>query len=248
MENKSKLSWEKFSPLFGTWNNKIKPFFFQGGLDEIFAKLKEDSARGKKIFPSSENVFRAFRECPINELKLVVCGISPYHSMKDEVIIADGLAMSCSNTNYLQPTLDHWYNACERELNRGLCLPCAKNPDLTFLAKSGVLLLNAGLTVEASKACSHNLLWEPFMKYLFTEIINNIGVPIVLLGKESHKLEKYINPFSTVFRLSHPTSVVYNSDNTEWDSQGMFSKVNEILKYGNNTSIQWFDESDIAPF
>ena len=48
MENKSKLNWEKFEPLFGDWSNKIKPFFFQGGLDDIFAKLKQDSARGDR--------------------------------------------------------------------------------------------------------------------------------------------------------------------------------------------------------
>lgn len=246
METKSKLNWSLFEPLFGTWASKIKPFFDSGGFDNIYMELKKLSQRGKKIFPESKNTFRAFIECPIDELKCVICGISPYHSIKNGIIIADGLALSCSNTKYLQPTLEQWYSACELELHKGLCVPCIKNTDLKFLANQGILLLNAGLTVEAMKPCSHNDLWEPFMQYLFEEVINQTGVPIIFLGKEAQKLQKYTAPFSWIFNLSHPASASYNGG--EWDSQGVFKAIDKILWDRNKDRISWFDSSEQIPF
>lgn len=247
MENKSKLSWNSFEYKFGSWAEKIKPFFFSGGFDSIYEKLKFEAKRGKKILPNSEVTFRAFEECPFEDLKCVICGISPYHTMKDGQPIADGIALSCSLTKYPQPTLDQWFNACERELNNGLCLPCVKNPDLKYLANQGVLMLNAGLTCEYLKPCSHNSIWEPFMQYLFEKVVDVAGVPILLLGREAQKLEKYINPFTQIFKLSHPVSAAYN--NTDWETGETFRQISTIIKYRNNFVINWFDsDEELIPF
>ena len=87
MENKSKLNESKFSPLFGDWWPKIKPFFYEGRFDPIFKELKSLSARGKKIFPSSENVFRALwrycsckKHCMRRLFQLFVVSDSPFSS------------------------------------------------------------------------------------------------------------------------------------------------------------------------
>jgi len=242
------LQWEKFEGLFGDWTNRIKPFFDSGGFDPIYEKLKLSGKMGVKIAPLSSNVFRAFEECPFDDLKLVVVGMSPYHTLKQGNPIADGLAMSCSITNYPQPTLDQWYYACEKELNEGMCLPCIKNPDLKFLANQGVLLLNAGLTVEIMKAGSHNTLWEPFMKYLFEEIINLTGVPVIFLGKEAAQLEQYTAPYIWTFKPTHPASATYKG--IDWDSGGIFKDINKILWDRNKLKINWFDnpEDDEIPF
>ena len=243
-EKKTILSEEAFMPLFGSWWNKIKPFFLQGGFDPIYAELKKSSARGKKICPDSKNVFKAFLECPIDELKCVIIGLSPYHTLNNGNCIADGLALSCSITNYPQPSLDQWFNAIEQELYNGVCVPCIKNPDLRFLANQGVLLLNSGLTCEANIANSHGKLWEPFMEFLFDKIINSTGVPIVFLGKEAQKLEKYTMPFCSIFRLSHPASAAYKGE--IWDSEGTFKQINQLLLSNNGFSISWLQ--DELPF
>lgn len=240
--SETKLNWEKFEGMFGSWANRIKPFFDQGGLDPIYEKLKFEGRRGKKISPLSHNVYKAFEECPFDELKLVICGMAPYHIFKNGKPIADGLAMSCSITNYPQPSLDQWYKALERELDDGLCVECVKNPDLSYLANQGVLLLNAGLTTEMYKPGSHNDIWEPFMKFLFEEIINLTGVPVVFLGKEAQKLEKYTAPFTWIFKISHPASAAYAG--SEWDSEGVFRSINKILWDRNKYKIDWFDTED----
>lgn len=248
MENKSKLNWESFEYKFGSWAEKIKPFFFQGGFDSIYEELKKIAKRGKKILPSSEVTFRAFEECPINEVKLILMGACPYHSMKEDIIIADGLCLSCGNTNYPQPSLDYFLSSIEKELYNGLCVPCNKKFDLSYLSTNeGVLLLNAGLTVEYMKPMSHNSIWEPFMKYLFENVFDTLGVPVVLMGNDAQKLEKYINPFTTILKVPHPASAAYKNEDY-WDSKGLFQELDQILMYRHGKGINWFDESDIAPF
>jgi uracil DNA glycosylase len=150
--------------------------------------------------------------------------------------------MGCSVTNYMQPSLEQFYNAIERELFNGLTVAHVKNHDVSYLSHQGILMLNAGLTTEYMKAGSHNLLWETFMKFLFEQILGPSGVPIVFLGKESSKLEKYTMPFTWVFKVSHPASASYNA--TDWDSEGVFKSVNKILKERNNDVINWFELPD----
>lgn len=237
MEIKTKLNWDKFESQFGTWSKKIRPFFDSGGFDPIYAFLKKESKRGKGIAPESHNVFRCFRETPFDEVRVIMVGLCPYHLFRNEMPIADGLLFSCSITNYPQPSLSQFYAALENELYNGMNLHIIQNPDLSYLASQGVLLLNAGLTVEKNKATSHNLLWEPFMKFLFEKVIDTVGAPIIFLGKEAAKLERYTMPFNWIFKLSHPASASYQG--IEWDSEGAFKTVNKILKERNNETIHW---------
>lgn len=233
----TKLDWTAFSPLFGSYSEKFKKFFDDGGFDPIYEKLKSDTARGKRIAPLSSNVFRCFQETPLDDLKVIIVGMAPYHTFYNNIPIADGLALSCGITKRLQPSLDQWYNACEKDIGRGLELNMIKDPDLTFLARQGCLLINAGLTVSKGKPGNMNDLWEPFMKFLFEEVFTTNGIPVVLLGREAQKLKRYIMPFTWIFELSHPASAAYT--NSQWDSKGTFTAVNKILKENNNTTITW---------
>jgi uracil-DNA glycosylase len=238
------MNFDKFKPLFHeSWHDKIRPFIESEECDNIYKFLKSESKRGKNIAPLSNNVYRCFLETSLDDLKVVILGMCPYHTLKDGSPVADGLALSCSVTGYAQPSLDQFHSAIERELHDGLCLDCNKKADLTYLAKQGVLLMNAALTTEINKAGSHLELWKPFTKYVFTEILSVERVPTIFLGKDAAKFEKYTAPLSWNFVLSHPAAASYK--NTEWDSEGVFTKVNTILKDVNKCGIDWLDE---APF
>ena len=219
-----------------SWWAKLKPWIESEECDKIYKFLKYSSGRGKVICPSSQNVWRAFLLTPYEDVKVILCGMSPYHSLYKGSPIADGLLMSCSVTGKLQPSLEKFYNGMFTEL--GLDEKTHKSSDLSYLASQGVLMLNTSLTCEAMKPGNHIELWTSFMKYLFEEVIITTGMPIVFLGKESTKIERYIAPFTWVFKLSHPAAASYS--NTDWDSGGMFLAVNNILKGNNNTEIQWY--------
>lgn len=235
------MNWEKFKDQFHpSWHTHMKQFIESEECDNIYKFLKSEAQRGKKIAPLSANTYRCFLETPLDEIKVVLMGMCPYHTLKNGSPVADGLLMGCSTTNVLQPSLQQFYDAIERELYNGLDLTVVKNPDVSYLAKQGVLMYNAALTTEINKAGSHIDLWEPFTKYLFEEILTYTGVPIVFLGKDASRYEKYVPPFSWSFAVSHPASASYK--NTDWDTEGVFGKVNKILKENNNFEIKWLEE------
>jgi len=235
------MNWEKFKDQFHeSWHLKMQPFIESEACDNIYKYLKSESQRGKKIAPLSQNVYRCFKETSLDDLKVVLMGFCPYHTLKNGSPVADGLLMGCSTTGVLQPSLQQFYNAIERENYGGLCAYCNKeNPDVSYLAHQGVLMFNASLTVEVNKAGSHMEIWEPFTKYVIEEILNPTQVPFIFLGKDAARYVKYVNPFSWVFATSHPASASYK--NTEWESGDTFKMVNKVLKDNNNFQIEWLD-------
>jgi uracil-DNA glycosylase len=241
---KSSLAWDKLAPKLGSWARHFFPFYEQGGFDEIFTTLKAHSLRGMEIAPVSTSTFRCFQDTPYDSLKVVIIGTCPYHTKYKDQQIADGLCMSNSNNPpgdlHLAPTLEQFYAGLENDLEDGLCLQCVKQPSLYYLATQGVLLYNAALTTRIGEAKTHQKLWEPFSRYFLREVISLTGVPVIFLGNEAGKLEDDLVPWQDRFLLSHPASASYNS--TTWNSEGAFTKVNEILKANNNETIQWFDK------
>lgn len=239
------MNWENFKHQFHpSWHAKMRSFIESEQCDKIYAFLKAESKRGKKVAPISMHVWRCFKETSLDDLKVVMVGMCPYHTFKNDLPVADGLLMGCSVTEQIQPSLSQFYGAIEREFYNGLNLSIIQNPDVSFLANQGVLMLNAALTTEMNKAGSHIEIWEPFMKYLFEEIINHLGVPIIFLGKDAARYKKYTGIFTHVFEISHPASASYKG--TEWDTEGVFVKVNRLLEENNGFSVQWVDID--APF
>ena len=234
------MKWELFKDQFHeSWHVKMQPFIESDACDDIYKYLKAESKRGKKIAPLSSAVYRCFRETTYDNLKVVMIGMCPYHTFLNGMPVADGLLMGCSITGKLQPSLEKFYDGVEKELHDGLNLNYTKNPDVAYLANQGVLMFNAALTTEMNKAGSHIELWEPFTKYVLEEVITPTGVPVVFLGKDASKYEKYTNPFSWNFSLTHPASAAYKQ--SDWDTEGVFGKVNKVLKDNNNFTIEWLD-------
>jgi uracil-DNA glycosylase len=232
------MTWEKFKELFHeSWHVKIRPFIESKECDDIYEFLKKESKRGKKIAPLSPNVYRCFKETPLDDVKVVMIGMCPYHTFIDGSPVADGLLMGCSVTGKLQPSLEKFYEGVEKDVYNGLNLHYIKKPDVSYLAKQGVLMLNAALTTEMNKAGSHIKLWEPFTKYLLEEVLAPTGVPYIFLGKDASVYERYLPPFSWSFTLSHPASASYKQ--SDWDTEGVFTRVNKILRDNNNFSIEW---------
>ncbi len=241
------MNWDNFKDFFHpSYWKKMQPFIESEECNKIYRYLKETGKR-RKIAPLSSQVFRCFKETPLDEVKVVMMGLCPYHTTRDNKIVADGLLMGCSSTGHIQPSLDKFFDGVAEELYKGKNVKWNKNSDVSYLARQGVLMCNASLTVEVGKPGSHLPLWESFMKYLFEEVINTSGMPVIFLGKESAKLEKYLLPFTWVFKVSHPASASYAQ--AEWDTEGVFSKVNKVLYDNNKFTIKWLDEeSNEAPF
>ena len=235
------MNWDKFKDHFHeSWHEVMKPFVESEECDTMYAHLKSESRRGKKIAPFASDTYRCFRETPLNEMKVVLLGMCPYHTLFDGLPVADGLLMGCSVTGRLQPSLEQFYNALEQDLYNGLNLRAHKHPDVSYLAHQGVLMLNAALTTEINKAGSHLKIWEPFIKHVFENAIAPSGVPVVFLGKEASKFKRYMAPLTWSFELSHPASAAYK--NVQWSSEKVFSKLNRMMIDEKKQLISWMDE------
>lgn len=234
------------------WAEMLRKFVESEEMDKLFSYIKQRS-KVSRLCPKSEDLWRAFKLCQPDKVRVIICGISPYHTWtegKDKGIpVADGLALSCSHTadrKGLQPSLEQVYNSMELDYNDGkIDTSMIRNGDLSYLAKQGVLLYNVALTVEEGKACSMNDAWAKFNEYLWKEVVNTYmkGIVIILLGQQSWKSEQYIAPMlHYTYKLSHPASAAYKGDN--WNSEGIWKKVNQILEQNNGpeNKINWYEK------
>jgi uracil DNA glycosylase len=238
------MKWESFKDQFHeSWHNKMQPFIESKECDEIYKHLKERSKKGHRIAPSSSVTFRCFWETPLTDVKAVVMGYCPYHSFVDGYPVADGLALGCSVTGRLQPSLESFYEGIEGELYKGMNLNFIKSPDVTYLTSQGILMCNAALTTEKDKAGSHMKIWEPFTKYLLSEVLEKTGAPVLFLGKEAAKYQRNVALFTHSFVVDHPAFAARTR--TIWDTKGAFKKMNTIIKENHGIEINWLD---IIPF
>lgn len=235
----TKLNWDKFAPKFGTWADKIKPFFDSGRMDPIYAFLKEKKLAGHKIAPDSDVTFRCFTATPLSELKAVIMGYCPYHTITNGEMVADGLCMGCENTLILQPSLEKFYEGLEHELYGGMCLTCYKSPSVQWLTRQGVLMFNSALTTEIGTAGAHQDIWEGFTSFILREIIIPSGVPIVFLGKEAGKFMGCLPPAYPGFDLYHPAYASYKKE--VWDTKGVFTEVNNIIARTGGEEVEWME-------
>src|ERR1044072_2767914 len=234
------MNYSKFEPFLGDWAPKFKAFIESPECDEIYRFLKAESDEGKVICPHRDNTFRAFKETPFSNLRCVFILQDPYHQVvrKDgkAVYVSDGMAMSCSNTGIIQPSLELFYKGMENDLQQEVI----RQPDLSYLAHQGLLLLNTSLTVEMDKPGSHSGRWDKFTDYLVQEVINfyTQGIVYVTFGQNAKLMAKAIAPFlHWGFEVEHPAFAARKD--RDWNHQNIFTKINKILKDNNNEQILW---------
>lgn len=204
------------------------------GVDDILYSICDQlikNASNTTICPGSKDVFNAFRECKYSITNVVILGQDPYHQVVDDRRIASGIAMDCSITGILQPSLKLVYDEIERIVGY-----TERNPNLRPWAHQGILLINTALTVLRGKPDSHTGLWEPFTRYLVSELSRRSPSTIwVLLGAKARQHKGLIK--GTVFEASHPASAAYTGG--QWNSGNLFNKVNEALKMKGKQEIKW---------
>jgi uracil-DNA glycosylase len=188
------------------------------------------SNNGQRFTPVLKDIFRAFEECPYDELKVVIVGQDPYPTIG----VADGIAFSCSKSEREQPSLRFILDEVAKMYPNGYERPL----DLTKWTRQGILLLNTALTTEVGKIGKHYELWAPFVAYLFDYLKNfHPGLVYVYMGKKSQEWSDICGENCTKFMVSHPASAAYNG--SKWDSKGVFNDVKETVKVLYNYTIEW---------
>ncbi len=137
------------------WKEQLLTEFQQPYMLQLKEFLLQERKHGKILYPRAEEIFMAFNLTPFSQVKVVVIGQDPYHGPGQ----AHGLCFSVKPGVPLPPSLVNIY----KELHTDLGIAPSNQGYLKPWAEQGVLLLNAVLTVEHSKAASHqNKGWERF--------------------------------------------------------------------------------------
>lgn len=221
------MTWERFWELnVVEWANTPFNFLKFNYLIEEIDKL----SRIKTIYPSKENIFKAFRLTSPSQLKVVLLGQDVYHD-RDR---ATGLCFANFNEDQrsVSPSLKIIWNCIEREFYNGLCLDF--DFSLESWAKQGVLMLNTALSVETGKPGSHIGLWSLFTNDIIQFINKEYPDTIFILwGKYAEKYEPLCN---NVLKYVHPAYALYS--NTKWNCNN-FKEANEILINQGKEPIKW---------
>lgn len=150
-------------------------------LDRKLTELYETTS----VNPQRENIFRAFRECPFADTKVVILGQDPYPNKEH----AMGLSFSIPAGEKQPPSLRNIITELESDIGTEIQV---RSGDLTPWAQQGVLLLNTVLTVEEGKSNSHKKLWGSFANSILLELNEYHRKPLVFIlwGKQAENIGK----------------------------------------------------------
>ena len=212
------------------WKEVLGDEFDKNYFRELTNFVKQEY-QTKTIYPPASKIFAAFDSTPFDEVKVVILGQDPYHGPNQ----ANGLSFSVNDGIKFPPSLQNIY----KELNEDLGNEIPTSGDLSHWAKQGVLLLNATLTVEATKAGSHQKKgWETFTDSVIEKLNQEKeNIVFILWGSYAQKKGAKIDRKKHfVIESAHPSPLsVYRGF---WGSKP-FSKTNEFLISKNITPINW---------
>ena len=200
---------------------------------KYFYKLSnflQDYREKKTVYPNERDVFKAFKLCNYNDLKIVIIGQDPYHNINQ----AHGLAFSVKSKK-IPPTLSNII----KELRNDVKIEIPSHGCLESWAKQGVLLINSILTVEYKNPNSHsNIGWQKFTDNVITNISKNKnGIIFMIWGNHAKNKVKLIDKSKHHILIApHPSPL---SAYRGFFGCKHFSKSNSILVNQKKKTINW---------
>lgn len=200
--------------------------------DEFKALIKnvKNEYNNKIIYPKYKDIFKAFKLCNIDDVKVVIIGQDPYHGENE----ATGLAFSVEDNIKTPPSLRNIFI----ELNDDLKINKTNN-SLDNWAKQGVFLINSVLTVEKDKPGSHKFLnWERFTDYVIKVISDKKeNIVFILLGNYARSKKPLIDEKKhLIIETTHPSPF---SVHRGFFGSKIFSRTNNYLKEKNKNTIDF---------
>lgn len=215
------------------WAKKLSHYMndnFKKIIEEI-KKTKNNT--GLEIIPDSKNLFTAFKLTDLYEVKVVLIGQDPYHSIINNKKVAHGLAFSYDGDDTVPPSLKNIFKEIKDSIYLNKNLPDDfYDTNLTRWAKQGVFLFNPALTVLEKTPGCHIKIWEEFAQEVFKILNTQTGIIYLFLGNESLKYLNYIDEYKNhIIKAGHPSPL---NTKIPFYGTGIFKKINDILieKYG----------------
>jgi len=144
------------------WAEHLKPILVSQNMLNLMEALGKEYS-SYSVFPSKKQVFSAFQECSLANLKVVIIGDEPYCDKIGTFPRATGVAFA--NPGHLINCMSKDLKAIRGQLEENFETLCLNfDPELKNWTSQGVLLLNTSLTVRENEKESHKILWKGFIK------------------------------------------------------------------------------------
>ena len=203
------------------WRAELQEQFDADYMQSLRQFLLQEKAAGKQIFPAGDEIFHALNATGFEQTRVVILGQDPYHGPGQ----AHGLCFSVKPGVPAPPSLKNIY----KELAADIGFKPPGHGCLLHWAEQGVLLLNSVLTVEATKAASHQGKgWERFTDAVIS-VLNEKRSHLVFLlwGSYAQKKGEYIDRSKhLVLQSPHPSPL---SASRGFFGNHHFSKANAYL-------------------
>ena len=193
--------------------------------------LRTEKQLGKSVYPPGEQIFAAFNATPVDRVQVVILGQDPYHGAGQ----AHGLCFSVLPGIAKPPSLVNIFKEIETDLG----VPMPQGGTLSGWAEQGVLLLNSVLTVEHSRAGSHQGKgWEQFTDRVVARLAEERDhLAFLLWGSYAQKKGAQIDRRRhLVLSAPHPSPL---SAHRGFFGSKHFSATNNYLRENGFTGINW---------
>jgi len=228
----------KFKQLFGDeWYSLLQEYLHSPQFLQLGSNIN-NLRKNTVIHPSSDKVFRIFKELSYSNINIIILSMDPYNDGS-----ACGRAFCNSESLKISPSLKIIQKEIELEYPETVDrfeMPYGglDKADLNYLIKQGVFLYNTSLTVEHKKPGSHTELWREFTSKVI-EVLNTKEILVwILMGKQAQSYLPLINSNHKTICCSHPASEAYKPDSGFFGS-GIFRQCNFYLNENGRKEIEW---------
>lgn len=213
-----------------SWKKALQPEFEAAYFKQLSQTVRA-AYLSTTVYPPPKLVFNAFTHCHFDEVKVVVIGQDPYHGPGQ----AHGLCFSVAEGVRTPPSLQNIY----KEIRDDIGTDIPESGNLERWADQGVLLLNATLTVEKSKAGSHQGLgWEQFTDAVIKAVSDQRQHVVFLLwGRYAQNKGAQIDRTKhLVLEAAHPSPFAAHNG---FFGCKHFSRTNDYLQLHGKEPIEW---------
>lgn len=219
-------SWKK---VFEEAHNELK---------DVSDILEADERTHGPYYPLKEDLFAAFHKTALQDVKVVIMGMDPYHQgiVLNGVNVprAVGVSFGTRQGDSIPSSLQNIYKELAQSVH-GFQIP--DHGDLSEWMSQGVLMLNSCLTVRQGQAGSHGDIWHGFIKRVCAAIaLVNPRCIYLLWGQQAQKLRPMLGERSVILEAAHPSGL---SAKRGFFGCNHFNLVNSTLIAQKHVGINW---------
>jgi len=205
--------------------------------ERVTKRLLQDR---RPVCPNMRDLFRAFRLCDYNSLRVVIMGQDPYPQQGRATGIAFANPKGTLEENYspslkvlMESVID--FSIPHNRINF--------DPTLEKWEGQGVLMLNSALSCIINRTGSHGLLWRPFIGSLLKGLsFDRTGLVYVLMGNTAQSFRACVDSgFNHIISVPHPS---YFARTGQVMPHHIWHDINKILVGQNGYGIEWYEEED----